>query len=53
MVELQQVFLPPLNPQELKILLMGLDELPGKLSRALYDKIVGHVNEQLKPKEPM
>ena len=35
--------LPEITKRELLILLTGLDELPGKVSRVLYDKIVGHV----------
>ena len=35
--------LPDMTVRELQILLAGLDELPGKISRVLYDKIVGHV----------
>jgi hypothetical protein len=35
--------LPEVTKRELMILLSALDELPGKLSRVLYDKIVGHV----------
>ncbi len=38
--------LPEVTKQELMILLSGLDELPGKFSRVLYDKIVGHVEAQ-------
>jgi hypothetical protein len=39
--------LPDLTQRELLIVLAGLDELPGKLSRVLYDKIVGYVNDQV------
>ena len=41
--------LPEVTKQELRILLTGLDELPGKFSRVLYDKIVGHVEAEKKP----
>ena len=43
--------LPEVTKQELQVLLAGLDELPGKYSRVLYDKIVGHV-EALKMSPP-
>jgi hypothetical protein len=42
-----KVSLPEIEPRELQVILAGLDELPGKHSRVLYDKIVGHVNEQV------
>lgn len=38
--------LPEVTKQELMVILSGLDELPGKYSRVLYDKIVGHVEAQ-------
>lgn len=41
--------LPEVTKQELMILLAALDELPGKFSRVLYDKIVGHVEVQKIP----
>ncbi len=44
--------LPEVTKQELMVLLGGLDELPGKFSRVLYDKIVGHVEAQKKGDEP-
>lgn len=44
--------LPEVTKQELHVLLTGLDELPGKYSRVLYDKIVGHVEEVKKKPIP-
>lgn len=45
--------LPEVTKQELMVILSGLDELPGKFSRVLYDKIIGHVEASKKtPVEP-
>jgi hypothetical protein len=48
---LETAHLPDVTAQELATLLRGLDELPGKVSRVLYDKIVGHVQAQVNAHE--
>jgi hypothetical protein len=45
---LTTVSLPDVDQKELVILLAGLDELPGKLGRALHNKISAHVEQKLK-----
>jgi hypothetical protein len=46
-----EVDLPKVNQQELSALLAGLDELPGKIGRALHHKISAHVEQRLKEDE--
>lgn len=48
---LTTVSLPDVDQKELSTLLAGLDELPGKFSRALHNKISAHVEQKLKEHE--
>lgn len=45
------VSLPSLNERDLQLLLAGLDELPGKLSRELYTRILTHIRSQVAANE--
>lgn len=46
MAELTSVTLT-VTPVQLKVLLSGLDELPGKVSRIVYDELISQVKAQL------
>jgi hypothetical protein len=52
MKEPEVVSLPPVNPEEYRILMAGLGELPCKISRVLYNKLQAHVQAQLQDDPP-
>jgi len=43
--------LPALPLTRIRTILVGLDELPGKFSRVLYDELVAHIDAQVRDEQ--
>jgi hypothetical protein len=43
--------LPALPLERIRTILVGLDELPGKFSRVLYDELVAHIDAQVRDEQ--